>query len=632
MLNSTFNKPYLTPPPEHPRLMFRASDMARIEKNLILPENSRARELWEYLCSLSVCGEGATPEYGTYHLREYLAVEAKAFLAAIEKEAGRAADAIDSLFVLLDSFSVTGGNMAARWCGHLIFISAEVYDWCYDFLSREQKIKIIERCEELGAASLEMGYPPTRQAALSGHGSEAQLLRDLLAFSIAVYDERPDIYDFCAGRIFDEFVPAYNYLFSSHGHPQGPSYGAYRYTSALWAAMIFRAMSGADIFSRDLAAAADYYLYMRRPGGEAFRLGDDFYETKDDYTRKHPFAVPMFFAAAYTGDPIYQELFFSGMSDNYLLPEKCGMDYYEGGSFGEGFFSPVVQLIWYGYTAPSERPDLPKYKYFGSPIGMTVWNDPETETAVIMKIGELWGANHDHLDTGCFQIYRRGILASDSGVYDSYGSPHRKNYLIHTIAHNCLTVTDPDPDASTRATPDAPIAGGVRRPRAGAEPKSLDQWQSEYRMARVVYHTESERCCEIQGDLSEAYRHTCDSVTRTMRFEPSAGVFTVIDEVWAKDANYIKEFHLHCQSEPYVKGNRIVIDNGTASLICEVILPENPVITITGGAGKEFFVGERNYGSERAGKAEAGWGRISISPSARSISDRFFIRMRIVDN
>ena len=54
-------------------------------------------------------------------------------------------------------------------------------------------------------AGMEVGYPPTRQRDTHSHAHEAQFLRDMLAFSIAVYDERPDIYDFCAGRIMDDF-------------------------------------------------------------------------------------------------------------------------------------------------------------------------------------------------------------------------------------------------------------------------------------------------------------------------------------------------------------------------------------------------------------------------------------------
>ena len=93
-----------------------------------------------------------------------------------------------------------------------------------------------------------------------------------------------------------------------------------------------------------------------------------------------------------------------------------------------------------------------------------------------MKIGTRWGANHDHLDTGCFQIYDGEILASDSGVYDSYNTPHRKNYTIRTVAHNCLLVG----------------GKGTRVPCGGKEPKTLGAWEADYEMARVLYHEETD--------------------------------------------------------------------------------------------------------------------------------------------
>ena len=45
MLNSPYKKPYITPPAEHPRVMFRQSDKERIVNNFSHSENRRAYEL-----------------------------------------------------------------------------------------------------------------------------------------------------------------------------------------------------------------------------------------------------------------------------------------------------------------------------------------------------------------------------------------------------------------------------------------------------------------------------------------------------------------------------------------------------------------------------------------------------------
>ncbi|MBP5271227.1 MAG: hypothetical protein ILO42_09755, partial [Clostridia bacterium] len=278
MLISPFKKPPTTPPEEHPRLLFRAGDLPRIRENLTLEENALAADLFRELCSLPVTGRGATPEYGSYDLGECLACEALAFSAALSGKREDAQRAIDAVDLLLGSFDAPAGNMKARWGGHVIFVCAEAYDWCFGFLSDSRKAAWTERCEEIASAYFEMGYPPAKQAALSGHGTEAQLLRDLFAFSVAVYGERPDIYDWCAGRLFDEYVPNVRRYLAGGAHCQGPTYGSYRWSWLAWAEIIFSSMTGKEVFGC-LIPTAEWLLYMQRPDGEALRLGDDFNET-----------------------------------------------------------------------------------------------------------------------------------------------------------------------------------------------------------------------------------------------------------------------------------------------------------------------------------------------------------------
>ena len=229
MLNNIYPEPPILPPAEHPRLMLRKKDFERIRKN-IKEDKSGATRIFNELCGVQIKGEGANPDFGTYHLKEYLSVEAKALSALLEDDEKKGRAVIEDLLLLLRTVHYNGTIMMARFSGHLIFIAAEVYDWCYKWLKSEEKNEIIEACERLAGQYFEMGYPPVRQSAISGHGTEAQLLRDLLSFSIAVYDERPDIYRLCAGRLFSEYLPVYEKVFAGEFHPQGPSYGAYRHT------------------------------------------------------------------------------------------------------------------------------------------------------------------------------------------------------------------------------------------------------------------------------------------------------------------------------------------------------------------------------------------------------------------
>ena len=631
MLNSPYKKPYITPPNSHPRLMVRREDVERVKNNIALPECKLAVELWQKLCQMPILCEGATPDYGTYDLAEYLALEAKALKALLSENEADARDAIDSAIFLLENSEFDKGIMKARWSGHLIFSCSLVYDWCYSYLSDKQKSLIITKCEQMAEKYFEMGYPPAKQAAISGHGAEAQLLRDLLSLGIASYDERPDIYDFCAGRIIDEYVPSYDYMFAGGFHHQGPAYGSYRYTCLLWGELLLYSMSGKKVFTDKLGELAESFLYLTRPDGESLRLGDEFFETKAPYTRNAPFAMPMFFAAAYTGDERYKKVFLEGLDVEYLVPTHRGIDYYDGGSYGEGLFSPVAYLVWNNLSPKIEEKVMKPYKYFGSPNGITIWNDGER--VVLMKIGELWGSNHDHLDTGCFQVYCGGALASDSGVYDSYHTWHRRNYTTRTSAHNCLTVFDPERPRYDEWREGHAYDGGTRRPRAGNEPKTLDEWRENYKMATVISHTESEELCEIVGDMTEAYSHTCEKAVRKMTWQPKRaelGVLTVEDEVITKSKDFISAFHIHCLTEPTLIDNGAVIDNGSYKLVCRVVSPANAKIELVGGPGREFEVDGVNYPTDAAENTEAGWGQIIITDTDSTTHKSFKIEMEIV--
>lgn len=607
MIFSPYKTPSIQPPPEHPRLMLRKNDISRIKE---ASKDTEAWRLYRELCDFPILGIGAMPEKGTYHLKEYIALEAQALDALISDDSGKGRGVIEKLLFLLRNVVVYDDYMKARFAGHLIFIASEVYDWCYYLLTAEEREEIIATCEDLAQKYLEMGYPPAKQAAISGHGNEAQLLRDLLAFSIAVYDERPDIYNFCAGRLFDEYIPAYEKVFAGEFHPQGPCYGSYRYAWAMWFGLLIYSMSGERVLPPKTVSTAESFLYLRRHDGEALRLGDDYNETKALYTHKNPFFVPLFLAAAYSGDALWYSESEKQFREEYLIPLAHSYDYYDEGSCGEGVISPAVYLIWNKLTPLSDDRKLPFGRYFDWPVGATVYNDGER--LVLMKIGCLWGANHDHLDTGCFQIYDGEILASDSGVYDSYNTPHRKNYTIHTLAHNCILVD----------------GNGTRIPREKKEPKTLESWLSEYGMAKVLFHSEADGIYEIEGDLSEAYSETCRSVTRKMRFEPDRGergILAVSDRVEPIDPNSKVTFVIHSQSKPVVDGNLIVIKGKKRDLHCRIKSPDKFKITLIGGEGHRFEADGIDYLPE-VDTSEAGWGRTEISATG-SVS--FEIEMEI---
>ncbi|MBO7377092.1 MAG: heparinase II/III family protein [Clostridia bacterium] len=254
-------------------------------------------------------------------------------------------------------------------------------------------------------------------------------------------------------------------------------------------------------------------------------------------------------------------------------------------------------------------------RHFGTPVGQTVFKSGQT--LVFMKSGEFWGSNHDHLDAGCFQIYDGAPLLTDSGVYDSYHTPHRKNYLIQTAAHNCLTVEPPE--GARQSNP----GGGQRMPGGGREPKTPETlFCDEYRAAYTLDHSESDRGCSMTVDLTPAYRHSCQSVVREMSFDAERRVFRLRDTVTPLAPGALVISHFHVQTEPIIDSEILTatVENGPGKAVIRVLSPADAVISAEGGPGREFVTvpGGENYPPSGLFHAEAGWGQIEVCARAKS--------------
>ncbi|MBO5232344.1 MAG: heparinase II/III family protein [Clostridia bacterium] len=648
MLNSPYKKPYITPPNEHPRVMFRQSDKERIVNNFSHIENHRAYDLWQRICKKDFRQFYDDIAIGRYNLMVCFMIEAKAFEAWVLDDDKKARDIIENTKKILELYSIDRNVnlMLCRYTGHIVFVSSLVYDWLYKNLTEEEKTFFITKCEQFLEAAMEVGYPPVKQRNTHSHSHEAQYLRDMLAFSIAVYDERPDIYDFVAGRIIDDLVPFYKFSFSAGIHNQGASYGAYRQVSVLWAQLLFYQMSGQKIFD-ECVENADCYYYLTRADGENLRIGNDCHDDKGGgHAIKHPFTIVNFFAAALTGNESYRKYYFENSRDEILMPTHYGRDLYKTDVYGEGLYSPVVHLIFNRLTEPFTPAPYEKTRYFPYPAGITIYKDEDKKTTVYMKIGELWCQGHEHYDTGDFQIYHNGILASSSGAYYWYGCEHFYNYDTRTSSHNCLTVRDPKVKTLGQITEwgktfDYINDGGTRMPSPTTdydfEPDLAAAWQRDCKMAKVLSHTETDEKVEIVGDLSMAYPDTAEKIIRKMTFLPKEGengIFTVEDEVVSKSEDFIKCFHIHMMEEPEIEGNVITIKHKGGKLRCTVIEPRNASITAIGGGDNRFTIVGKPIPvpSEYLENRECGWGKVIISPTDKAKAHKFKVIMEILDN
>jgi hypothetical protein len=154
-------------------------------------------------------------------------------------------------------------------------------------------------------------------------------------------------------------------------------------------------------------------------------------------------------------------------------------------------------------------------------------------------------------------------------------------------------------------------------------------------MATDLDHSESADELMLRGNLTPAYAHTCEKVTRTMRFFPNRGehgMFEVVDEVTSLSPDYEKSFLLHCHRPPIVEGNTVILENANARLRCRILEPQDARITVIGGEGMEYFNDGCSYPPPHEQKnAELGWGRVVISPAAPALTDRFHMEMELCD-
>jgi hypothetical protein len=619
---SPYAAPPVTPPAHvHPRVMFRQQDLVQILENMQTPEEAAAFAAYRNdpgdtgIYASFISRKGRTYTFDGAVLAH---IEDAAFHYATEKDPRYAAYAYGSLTECCRTMETEGIFDTYRPVGQLMFTAAEVYDWCYEALSEIQKKDIVDRILAL-AAKMEIGCPPGKQGAVVGHGSEAQLLRNYLAFAAAVYDERPDIWNYVAGRFYQEYVPVREFYYHT-GLPgfQGSNYGPYRSSFDLWAALLVIRMGYVNPFGTGTDRWTDAFLYYERPDGQMWRIGDDTGERHRTYTLSS-YAVNAFYSSVLSENAAVK---------GYAEKNLDHFTKFQLNSNGESddTLTPVQFMIFDNPLVPSSSPgNLPVVRYNGSPMGEYFargsWTDPGTP-AVHMKIGELNSGNHEHRDGGTFEIFCNGILASDSGYYTSgggtagYGAAEVQTYLHGTVAHNCILV---EPEKVT-----ADDYGGQK---TVSEPGTLESWLENSDAARGSVTVHADRMDEngtgyvyLAGDLTRAYPHA-ESVTRSMlsvftgdRTIPF--LFFVYDTVIPEDGSH-GVFLLHMQDEPQIAGNSVIITNRqNTRLVSTTMLPEKPVFTLIGGPGKQYIVAGRNY--EPAVSipadyaAEPGWGRVEI--------------------
>ena len=610
---------------EHPRLLINTTTLNDIRAAILRPENAGylndiIKTANEYSSGLlgDVTEHTSSPK-GEHNLNEsiYDTVMAKSFLYLLTGAKIYAYDAIRMTKEYMSTIKIVTVNPdPERNWGFAMFAAAIVYDWCYDVLTETDKADLVRGiewrlCKTITSSTtfgqnLEIGFPPAYQGAVCGHGSERQLLRDYLSVALAIYDEYPTWYEYIGGRFFEDYVPVRNEFYKSGMYPQGISvYVQIRFTSDLWSAWIMQSATGENPYSAEMARVIPS-LFSRIVDGNVTIFDEGDCEGKSD-------------------QEIINGLCFAASISAYLFNDSVAASW--SNYFGNRYTGSLNLLILKSTGVEETRPrheglDLVCYNggFLNEIVAHSDWGS--SATSVLMKIGGRSTANHDHGDAGSFQIYYKGILAGDTGFYDSYGTDHFKQYHQATIAHNSIVIY------RDGATVGQKVGSAYR------EPTTYDEWMSDaYHTANLTgvsygYMDEAKTAPKytyISGDIAPAYQGVITKGDRRMLAvfdtqNPDVPLyFFVYDNFIGNKNSDAMTFLLHTKSQPTINGNTVSAFSGSGKIVLQNVKGGDKIEAI-GGVGKNFMVNGSQVNT-KDGENDGYWGRVEISTQNSSKND-----------
>ena len=622
----------LPPKGVHPRVFFTAEDLPRIRRNLTHRDHAAAYE--KYLEVLS--GSFALGDHFEFSEAELTRVRYKALAYPLLDDAKAAREAIDAIFFMLRNLSISPRGDICRAFGAVMYTAACVYDWAYPLMTDGDRNELVYLCETVLGPNFEVGFPPEKQGMVTGHGCEAQLLRDWLSLGIAAYDEYPDIYEFVMGRLENEMLPAHNYFYQSGSHWQGSAYGPSRYASTVVAEALIRGMTGGKqgLFDPMMGEASMTFLYYLRADGEPFRIGDDWADRDKAYLIGGYHSTAFYVANIYR-NPILRSFAFEKSRTPCDAAHVLLLD------------DPTV-----GYAS---RIGLPPIRYNGSPLGSYIAHG-KSGASVYLKVGESYSANHEFKDSGQFMLYYKGSLASAANCYEYttasgeklfYGSTLDLQYNKSTVSNNCMLVYDPDETVSPRWG----NSGGQRADDlCNGENRDLNDWMRRptFTWAKVLAHADglaedgSFGYCMLSGDHTNAYSDKVKSYRRTSlaaagRSDERPMLLFVFDRLVVRDGALEKTWQMHTMGKYEITGRRAVsrhADGGV--LVCDSLLPREAVLDVIGNENERFVVRGQNLAEkcdpERQPIREDGRGRLTVTPTDGKELNYFLAAMYVTDD
>ncbi|MDR6786307.1 hypothetical protein [Pedobacter africanus] len=623
--------PKIVPPNGHPRLWVTRQSLPAIKARLTEGENLAA---WTQVSAAAKVPYkfGFNPDGEVFYQEELeKAVQIKAFyyLMTGDKKIGNEVTRLMVNYMTMLEFGNVKYGDITREIGRAIYTSSLVYDWCYDLLTAKEKQLLYDKMLGL-AREMEIGWPPFMDSIINGHGNEAQISRDLLAMSIALYDKNPELYKYTSYTILENLVPMRKFEYESPRHNQGVDYGAYRFGWEMHAVWLFYRMTGLSIFDDNIKSLPYYWLYMRLPDGYMLRDGDMFsVKFGGDRPLYWKQAQTMLLSSAYANDPLIKGEFEreGGLPDN-----------------------PVLFLL---VNDPKLKADhnlnsLPLTKDFGTVLGgmvaRTGWDSKETSKDVVAEIkgGGYQFGNHQQADAGSLQIYHHGIQVGDIGLYLSYGSPYDYNFNKRSVAHSMMLAVDPEEPLLFRAKV---RDGGTRfNQRFPLSPQQVtaDPWFDNGKVLSADFGPSKLKpsFSYFKADLTGAYTAKMTNYTRGFCFlnlgrEDVPAVIVLTDDMTTAKPEFQKFWQINTLNKPEQLNGALVLKNELKGLVgkthVNMLVPaaaDRNIEVLSGKSANSTF-GERY--EVVSPKAEANGHRIMISPKKPGRHHKFLTVFQMVE-
>jgi len=637
LVEREYAAPVYTPTHAHPRICLTAEKLPAIRAALENPAYKVAADQFrayvEAPCDgiLGAAEEKFLNRGGVHNFdhRILAQIEAKALNYLLTGEAEFGYEALLAMLNFLDTLDIQWiSSDGCREHGYAMFIAAEVYDWCYDLMTpavRQAMIAAVENrlcAGEVGypeftptklyRRKMEVGFPPAVQDnGVNGHGSEAQLLRDYPAFAMAIYDENPTWWRLVGAILEESYIPVRRIYYAAEYYPQGTScYFCHRFYSDLYSAWLYMHAMGENPYT-GIERVASSVFTAEMPNAETLYGSGDGGNMPPLRNYKNIATI----TAAISGDPVMW-----GAAKSVGALDVIGT--------GTTTITASALLIFVaGGTDSVEdyRAHLPLSRYHGDYMGLLTsrarWHD-KNAPSVQMKVGVRSTANHEHGDGGSFQIYYKGLLSCDGGVYSNYGHYQTSMYHASSVAHNTLLIADPSRLDQTSDDPKVKWYSGSQRIRM-----SVADWANnpgcevgEVTGMRCGYKNEAQTEAEyayLAGDLTKAYDEA-EYVGRRM-----LTVYTdnpdypmamfIYDDITACGADFEKKFLLQIPvaEAPVIGGNTVITERDGGRLIL-TSLTDEAKITGVGGEGKRQLIGELEC-LTADGRSDGHWGRVEIS-------------------